>query len=406
MNGKLFMVIPPVVRLVNDRYEVEADFANNLSAYLRSFEHVTVACPASPNTNHSGIIRSVPLAKISGYERSSYIALPYAYREDRYFLYYWSIKKRLRSEISKANFLLFSPHANYDWSTLAAELAIQMNRKFDMEADWDGQSVVRLWLKEMPFGIRKIRKALMARSFSKRMNICFSHSAVALLQGQDVYNAYKDVAPNPRKVLNVQVSKEDQISSSLLAEKLTGIRAGKPLTICYAGRMIEMKGPLDWLAAIHGACQAGVDLHATWFGDGPMMAEMRHEVQRQNIGANVALPGVVGRQDLLCQLWKTDIFLFCHKTGESPRCLGEALAAGCPLVGYDRAYPRDLVAKCGGGEFVQIGDSDKLADAVIALDRNRQRLEALVKAAAASGALLDRDTAMQERIELIKAYAG
>ena len=137
-----------------------------------------------------------------------------------------------------------------------------------------------------------------------------------------------------------------------------------------------------------------------------MMAEMRHEVQRQNIGANVALPGVVGRQDLLCQLWKTDIFLFCHKTGESPRCLGEALAAGCPLVGYDRAYPRDLVAKCGGGEFVQIGDSDKLADAVIALDRNRQRLEALVKAAAASGALLDRDTAMQERIELIKAYAG
>ena len=77
-----------------------------------------------------------------------------------------------------------------------------------------------------------------------------------------------------------------------------------------------MKGPLDWLMAIHAAVEGGVELRASWFGDGRMMPEMRRTVERLHIGRNVTLSGIVGREELMRRLRRTDIFLFCHKTGD------------------------------------------------------------------------------------------
>jgi glycosyltransferase involved in cell wall biosynthesis len=292
----------------------------------------------------------------------------------------------------------------YDWPTLAALLAIKMERKYDMESDWDHASVLRVNLAAMPLGLKKIRKTLWMYSFLRAIDKCFAHSSLALLHGQDVFDAYKNVAPNPHKVLNVQVSSEDHITPAALKEKLARISKRKPLKISYAGRLIDMKGPLDWLTAIHGAVVAGVELHATWFGDGSLMPQMRQEVERLGIKSSVTLTGIIDREEVMTNLKKTDIFLFCHKTGESPRCLAEALAAGCCLVGYGSGYSRDLVATGGGAEFTDIGDWKALTALIVSLDRDRSRLGRLVEAAACSGKRLDRDTAIQNRIDLIKKY--
>lgn len=402
MNEKLLLVIPPVVRRLNGVLEVEVDFSHNLRTYLANFSHVTFACPVA--VNEIGIFRSLPLSEIEQAGRLSYIPLPYAYREDRYLRHYLPTKKLIRSEISKADFLIFSPHANFDWSTLAALQAIKLNRKYDVESDWVQESVQRLNLAAMTFGLNKIRKTLWMYALSKATHRCFLHSSLALLQGQDVFNAYKDVAPNPHKVLNVQVATEDQIRLTELQEKLSRITTRKPITISYAGRVIAMKGPFDWLKTIHRALEAGVELEATWFGDGSLLPLVRREVERLGIGNYVSFKGAVAREEIMARLYKTDIFLFCHKTLESPRCLGEALASGCPLVGYMSEYARDLVAPHGGGEFVRLDNWEALADTIAALNRDRAKLAQLVKAAAASGKLLDRDTAMQRRIDLIKEY--
>jgi len=150
-SGTLLLVIPPVVRSVKGIYEVEADFANNLRLYLANFNHVTFACPVFPNGEASGIIlRSLALDKIQNADRLSFIPLPYAYREDRYLRHYLATRRLLRAEIAAADYLLFSPHSKYDWPTLAAQLAIKMKRKYDMESDWDHGSVNRLTLAAMP----------------------------------------------------------------------------------------------------------------------------------------------------------------------------------------------------------------------------------------------------------------
>jgi glycosyltransferase involved in cell wall biosynthesis len=404
MSGKLLLVIPPVVRLVNAAYEVECDFANNLKAYLSNFNHVTVACSAGLNSADSGILRSVAINQIKGSERLTYIPLPYTYNELQHLRHYLPTVKLLRSEIAKADYLLFSPHAKYDWPTVAALQAIKMKRKYDIESDWVHESVQRLQLDTMRFGPKKVRKTLWMHSFLKDFNKCLAHSQLALLQGQDVFDAYKNVASNAHKVLNVQVAPEDYISNTELEQKLRRIRGGQLLQIAYAGRILPMKGPLDWLKVIHDAVNTGVNLHATWFGDGSLMSEMQHEIRRLGLGDQVSLAGVVGRDSLMTHLRKTDVFLFCHKTGESPRCLGEALAAGCSLIGYGSAYSTELTARHGGGAFTEIGDWQALAAQLRSFNRDREQLGRLIESAAASGKLLNREIAIQNRIDLIKSY--
>jgi len=329
--------------MVNGVYEVEADFINNLRLYLENFSHVTFACTVFYQPSGT-ILRSAPLTKIANSERLTFIELPLAYREDRYWRHYLVIKKLFRSEIAKADYLLFSPFTNYDWPTLAALQAIKLRRNYDLEADIDYPILERLALAAMPLGLKKLRKTWWAHAFAKHFNKCLAHSSVALLQGQDVFDAYKHIAPNPHKVLNVQVSREDQIQPTQLNSKLQRIHAGKPLTIAYAGQMLARKGPLDWIKAINHAVTSGANLRATWFGDGELMPQMR-----QLANERVTLAGTVHRDQVMSHLRNTDMFVFCHKTRESPRCLGEALATGCALVGYGTGYSRSLVATHGGG---------------------------------------------------------
>ncbi len=73
-------------------------------------------------------------------------------------------------------------------------------------------------------------------------------------------------------------------------------------------------------------------------------------------------------------------------------------------MGYGTEYPRELVATYGGGEFANIGDWQGLAKTIVFLDKDRKTLSHLTAAAAASGRLLDRDIAMQKRIDLIKTH--
>lgn len=404
-SAKLLLVIPPVVRTLDGIYEVETDFTHNLKIYLKNFDHVTFACPAVKGGKvGDGILRSIPIEKIANSDRLTFIPLPMPYREDRYLWHYSTVKNLLRSEIAKADYLVFSPHAKYDWSTLAAKLAIKLKRKYDMESDWNSDSVIRVQLEAMPPGLRKIKRTLMMKSFSQAKRKCLSHSSLALLQGQAVFDAYKDIAPNPHKVLNVQVSEEDRIPADELKAKVSRIREGAPLIISYAGRAIAMKGPLDWMDTIHGLVKTGVRLRATWFGEGALLSEMQDKAERWGVSNIIGFPGVVDRATIMRHMRETDIFLFCHKTDESPRCLTEALASGAPLVGYGSPFPRDLVKACGGGQFADMGDHKGLIDLVAHLNSDREMLATLIESAAKTGRLFDRDSAMQQRVDLIKKY--
>jgi colanic acid/amylovoran biosynthesis glycosyltransferase len=401
MPGRLLLVTPPVVVRRGSRLEIDPHFENNLAGYLSRVDRVAVACSPAAPTSGSGISNSIPVEEASIADRLDLIVLPEAYREDRYFRHLRAVRQLLKREIEQSTYLSFSPHAPFDWPTLAAKIAANECRPYDIEADWDMENVSWMLWSTMRPGLNKVRKYLWFRKFIRDFEDCMRHSSVALLQGADVYQAYKEVAPNPYQVLNVQVTGEDFISADDLGAKIREIEGGQRLRITYAGRATDMKGPFDWLNAVGRLRELGIELHATWFGDGDQLEAMRAFVAQHQLSDRVSLPGSVDRQQVMAEIRKSHLFLFCHLAAESPRCLVEALASGTPIVGYESGYARGLVANEGGGEFTEIGDWEALARVAADLDRDRARLAALVRDAHATALHFDRDAAIRERIDLI-----
>lgn len=165
-----------------------------------------------------------------------------------------------------------------------------------------------------------------------------------------------------------------------------------------------MKGTRDWLDVLEHLANMRIAFQAEWLWDGPDLATMRARVKAGPLEGHVALPGFVSdRKRVLTALQEADLLLFCHQTPESPRILIEALASGCPLLGYHSAFPEELIARHGGGDLTPAGNTEELAKAVAALSHDRRRLSDLMGRAARDGAEFDAASVFAHRAEIIRA---
>jgi glycosyltransferase involved in cell wall biosynthesis len=402
MKGQLLIVLPSIIRKIECELEIEFDFCESLRLYLDNFDRVIIACPLSKKTDGSDFNRWRRVKDLPWRNRVHFIPLPDAYRMGEFLRHYYAVKRALKIEIERADYLLFSPHALRDWPTVATYEAIKLRRPYVIDADVVYGEVARVAWSRAAFWKRLVMKTIELPIFERSYRHCLEHSSLALLQGQDVYDAYSPFCSNAHKVYHMPISTEDYITEAQLQTKLNGLNEVRALKLCYIGRAIEMKGPMDWLKTLHELLKSDVKISATWLGDGSLLPSMRSMAQTLGITDYVRFPGYVSsREEIRQTLRQSDLFLFCHKTPESPRCLVESLASGCPLIGYGSAYPKDLVAQCGGGKFSTIGNWRELADIVRNLDRNRERLRDLTKLASLSGRLYERDATMQRRIDLM-----
>jgi glycosyltransferase involved in cell wall biosynthesis len=408
VTGRLLQVLPSVISEVDNELEIEVDFCEGLRLCLDNFDQVTVACPVTTEILDSGLRRSRRVRDLPWQNRIKIIPLPSAYHWRDFLRHYENVRRVLKAEIENADYLVFSPHSLIgDWPTVAVREAIKLHRPYEIDADVVYEEVAQVgWARNAPWK-RVLKKQLLIPLFQRSHRYCLKNSSLALFQGQDVYNAYSPYARNPRKVYHMPISDEDYITHEQLQSKLNSLNQSRALKVCYVGRAIDMKGPTDWLKTLHELNKAGVELRATWLGDGSLLPSMRSMADDLGMTGYVKFPGYVSdREEILRTLRDSDIFLFCHKTPESPRCLIEALASGCPLIGYGSAYPKELVAQCGGGQFAAVGDWKDLVNIVREIDQNREKLRELIQSASASGRLYERDATMQHRINLIKEYLG
>lgn len=401
-NNDIVLVIPAILEIQNGDIRIDRDFANNLAAYLASFDRVEVFCPAAERLGSFPAL--VDPWTISGSERLSLHVLPQPYREDRYLRHRRRVKAQLTSALVKARYRLISPHAPLNWSSLAGSICVARHLPFDFEADWDLAATSRFIIRQMPFGIRKLHHWIRLELHLVGYRRLLRKSTLTLVQGQDVFEAYKDLAPNVHSVLNVQITDEDRVSPSAVAAKVADIKAGLPLEIAYAGRASEMKGPMLWLETLRSLRDRGVQFRSVWLGEGELLERMRAYVAAHSLETCCSLPGGADKEEVLRQMRAAHLFVFCHMGYESPRNLMEAVASGAPLCGFGTPYSESLVGPHGGGVFVSRGDTNALAQTIKSLDQDRTKLAALVQACAESGTELDRDKAISRRIDLLRKY--
>ncbi|MGQ2969688.1 MAG: glycosyltransferase [Allorhizobium sp.] len=338
-------------------------------------------------------------------DRIEFIALPHAYRISSFLRCYKRTRSVLGDHIRQVDHLCFTLGYLFgDWGAVAALEADAQGRKFAVWFDRVEHDVIARTLPTLNFR-RRIKERATLPIMKRYHRYLIGRSALGLFQGRDTFNAYAEASSNPVCMYDVHTDEGDKISPEDLRIKTARVMSGAPLRILYAGRAAEMKGPEDWIASLAEAATRGVKFEARWLGDGPLLPRMQALLEKTGLTDRVKLMGhVADRETVLQAMRESDLFLFCHKTPESPRCLIESLVSGCPIVGYTSPYPQDLLSLHGGGTLTPLDDPAELGLKIAELDQNRHALAKDIQNAALSGMRFDEATLYLRRAELLKAF--
>ncbi len=381
----------------------EKQACNGLRLWAENFDRILLLLSTSPDPPPKS---HVPMSE-SGADAMARIEIhcvPAAYTPFAFLRLRAAKRPLIRSLIERADYLCFAIGGYIgDWGAVACLEAAALGRPYAVWTDRVESEVVRREAESGPFK-RRLKAALTHRPMRRLERRVISQSALGLFHGLDTYEAYAGYCVRPEVVHNIHLSPQARIEPARLAAKQARVGSG-PLRIVYVGRSDAMKGPLDWIEAIAAATRAGVELRASWLGEGELQDELEARASALGVTDRVEFPGFLSDQTAVLEaLREADLFLFCHKTKESPRCLIEALVSGCPIVGFESAFARDLIREHGGGVLTPLDDVEALAASIVRLDADRATLADLMDRAARDGAPFNDVDVFRHRSDLIKRY--
>ena len=158
----------------------------------------------------------------------------------------------------------------------------------------------------------------------------------------------------------------------------TKVRTAVPgkLRLIFAGRLEHgQKGIFDLPLIDQQLREQRVAVEWTIVGGGPDEAELRSRWQRSS---SVRMRGVKSQADTIELFAEHDVFVLPTRAEGFPVALLEAMGAGLvPVVSNLTSGVPEVVAPGVNGYRLKIGDVNGFADAIAALDCNRELLETL-----------------------------
>lgn len=386
-----------------DGYLLEDQACNGLRLWAENFDRVISMHPLEHGTPPASWI---PVkASAIDLTRVEIVALPTAYRPDRFMRHYGKVRQQISQLIDRAHFLSFSIGGLFgDWGSVACFEAHKKGRRFAVWTDRVESEISRLASKTAPTFKGRLRAALTHRPMAMLERAIIRRATVGLFHGAETFATYAPYARAAETVHDIHLRAEDQIPNEDLESKLAGAAQG-PLKICYLGRADPMKGPDDWIEVMAGLKARRVDFRATWLGEGERWKDMKTKVDAMGLRQEVSMPGFVrDRKAILQALRDAHLFVFCHKTPESPRNLIEALVSATPIVGYQSLFPQDLISAHGGGLLTPKNDVEALVNRLTELATDRTRVGELIRQAALDGAGFNDVAVFKHRSEVIRAH--
>lgn len=408
VSDSMYLALHVPFRVTDGQVFVEAQAGNGLDRWAEHFSVVTLAAPLIPESRAKALEGVVwrPVDSLEHCKRIFCQPLPYAYTPAPFLRHFHSTRRLIASSIAQSRHLQFGLGGLIgDWPAVAAMEAIRQKRRYSIHTD----RVEHELMKKLSVGLSGLRrvKALVEAPIMERYHRhIIRHCSLGLWHGNDCYRAYSPWCRENHLIHDVHTKQSDLIGDSALAAKIQHAQQSDVLDLCYAGRLDPMKAPLEWLQAIAAARDMGVRLRATWYGDGPLLNAAKAEASRLKLDEVVRYAGFVAdRTTLLNHVRSAHAMVFTHVTPESPRNLIESLVSGTPILGYDSAYARDLLAVGGGGVLAPIHNVRQLGSIIAESFRNRNRLAELTRQAAANGRRFTDSAVFSERSKLIQQYS-
>jgi len=402
----MLLVLPAPFYRTQGKLVFESQACNGIERWADHFGKIIVVAPLLPDevARRERTIVWRDTATLSQPERFELVPVPWAYSLKLFTRHYASTRKLLAGLIDRCQYLQFPLGGLFgDWGAVGALEAQRQHRPYAVHTDLvEDQVILQLaqgknWRSQLKGSFF----SLLAKNYYKGI---IRRSSLALLHGEDCHAAYGSLCTKSFLVHNIHTKPEDAISHEALVEKVHALTTDRTLRICYTGRMAPMKAPLDWVRAIGKARDLGVEVQATWVGDGVLRDEVQQLIVELGLEDCIELVGYESdRQRVLQHIQLAHVMLFTHITSESPRCLIEAFVSGTAIVGYYSRYAEDLTQD-GGGALVPVHNWQQLGELLWDLWRDRPRLTQLIEQAAAKRTRFNDKAVFQERSELIKRY--
>lgn len=170
--------------------------------------------------------------------------------------------------------------------------------------------------------------------------------------------------------------------ATLAARAAAGLRG--PLRLCHFGRLVPYKGVDRMIEAVRLARAQGADVALTIIGAGSAEAAMRQQAAGLGAAVNFVPPAPYGPA-LFALLAEQQVMLAAPLIEDTPRSAFDAMARGLGIIAFDIAYFRDLAAS-GAVDLAAWPKPEALAARIVALDGDRARLAAMMRAGRAFAA--------------------
>lgn len=157
----------------------------------------------------------------------------------------------------------------------------------------------------------------------------------------------------------------------------------RALRLVFLGRLARNKGVHELLAGMHSALARGARARLYIAGSGPEESALRATVARQGLEESVTFAGATFEGGKSGLLRETDVFVLPSHSEGLPIALLEAMAAGNAVIATPVGAVPDVVMPGRHGVLVSPGDPAALADAILALDGDREAVARMQQACAA-----------------------
>ena len=403
----IFLIIQMPIKKEKNEIYLEQGVFIGIEKWAENFEKITLGCQVyneSDEINSSVIWKNANQLNCSN--KIEILELGREYNTIKFIKLYLKNRQKIREAIKDNKYLCFAGGGfKGEWGTVAAIDAILMKRKYAAWTDRVEYNVLLENIKNENI-VKKIKKIIFDYSIIRIFSyFIFKRAELSLLHGNDCFSEFKKYSKNPFLVHNIHISAEWKIKDCELEDKIKKIDNDKVIKISYAGRVSYEKGVFDWIDIAIKVIKKYSNVEFNWYGDGEELEKIREKVIELNLYEKIKFHGFIGdKQILLNAVKESEIFMFCHKTKESPRNLIESLILGTPIVGYYSEYPEDLIKENNGGILCEKNNIDKLYNEIEKLLENKEKLKELIKKAAKDGKHFDISEVFKHRSDLIKNY--
>lgn len=151
-------------------------------------------------------------------------------------------------------------------------------------------------------------------------------------------------------------------------------------TLVSTGRMHPVKGFDDLLKVVKKVSEKIPDVRLNLIGGGEEYENLKNQTKEMKIDNLVNMTGMVNAEDVNKYMINSDIYVMTSLTECFPMVLLEASTCGLPLIAFDVPVgPKALIKDDYNGYLIKDRNIDEMADKIISLFENQEKMKELGK---------------------------